>query len=270
MSVGELWDVVSLGRARRRRQVARLVRSHQASDSARSTVRRRSLLFAVVWLVMILVVPRALDRLVSHPSGVGPSQPYTGSYRFLQYEPGRPGTPVTYSPCRPIHVVVNDDLAPPSGQGMLADALVRMHRATGLVFALDGHSDQLPTFGGSTWNRVDRPPVLIGWTTPEADHRLDGGAAGVGGSSASGLGSQRFYVTGEIALDAPQLTEMLDHHDGEAWVEGVLVHELSHVVGLAHVDDPRENMNPHGRRDGRLGLGDRKGLARLGEGPCLG
>ncbi len=50
----------------------------------------------------------------------------------------------------------------------------------------------------------------------------------------------------------------------------MILHELVHVVGLAHVDDPTELMHPESQ-DGvtALGPGDRAGLARLGQGPCV-
>jgi hypothetical protein len=263
MSWGELWDVLSLGRARRRRRLRRLVR-HRPRSSRWGTA-------VAVVVLTLLVGPRAVGHVVAAVEGPrGSTGPYTGTYRFMQFQPGRPGTPVTWSPCRPIHVLVNDNLAPPSGQQLLVQALDRVHRASGLTFVLDGHSDALPTFAGKTWNRVDRPPVLVGWTTPGADPRLAGDVAGVGGSSAAGSGTQKFYVTGEIALDTPALEQLLARPGGVDAVRGVIVHELGHVVGLAHVDDDRELMSPHGRRDGRLGIGDRSGLTRLGEGPCLG
>ena len=50
----------------------------------------------------------------------------------------------------------------------------------------------------------------------------------------------------------------------------MIVHELGHVLGLAHVDDDPETMNKSARRDGWLGPGDRVGLGQAGAGPCYG
>jgi hypothetical protein len=46
------------------------------------------------------------------------------------------------------------------------------------------------------------------------------------------------------------------------------MHELAHVVGLAHVDDPRELMYADNLGHQAFGPGDLTGLAALGRGRC--
>jgi hypothetical protein len=48
----------------------------------------------------------------------------------------------------------------------------------------------------------------------------------------------------------------------------VVLHELGHLVGLAHVNDPQQLMYSRGSTSNGLGPGDLAGLARLGEGAC--
>jgi predicted Zn-dependent protease len=78
------------------------------------------------------------------------------------------------------------------------------------------------------------------------------------------------YVTGLMALDAPDLQETLQHPAGADIVRAVILHELGHVLGLGHVEDPTHLM--HGvstEHNTTLTAGDRAGLAKLGAGQCV-
>ena len=71
-----------------------------------------------------------------------------------------------------------------------------------------------------------------------------------------------------MALDAGAFAEMADQSTGFEQSRAIIMHELGHVVGLDHVDDPDQLMFP--RTTGRLdwGAGDRRGLAAMGAGLC--
>ena len=76
------------------------------------------------------------------------------------------------------------------------------------------------------------------------------------------------YVTGQVVLDAPAFTQAMAVPGGGPVARAIVLHELAHVVGLGHVDDPAELMYPYaGRAD--LGAGDLTGLALLGAGACI-
>ena len=47
-----------------------------------------------------------------------------------------------------------------------------------------------------------------------------------------------------------------------------MLHELAHVVGLAHVSEPMELMFTDNTGQVTFGPGDLEGLARLGSLPC--
>lgn len=93
----------------------------------------------------------------------------------------------------------------------------------------------------------------------------------MGGSSSSKHTSsgQRVYTTGIVALDTPQLVELMAGPDGRAQARAIVTHELAHVVGLGHVDDQQELMHAENVGQTTFRPGDREGLAALGAGRCF-
>ncbi len=205
------------------------------------------------------------------PLGRPGAAPGTGSHAFTEHQADGV-TPVAYDPCRPVHYVVAAEGAPPDADRLVAEAVARVSAATGLQFVADGTTDETwsdhrpayqPDRYGDRW-----APVLVSWATPEQVPALDGPVAGLGGSRAHSAGGPWVYVTGAVTLDADWTSGTLPTPWGRDAVRAVLVHELGHVLGLDHVDDPGELMSPtnEGRVD--LGPGDLTGLARLGRGVC--
>lgn len=190
-----------------------------------------------------------------------------GAYTFMAERDD--GSPVRYDPCTPIHVRVNEANAPEGASRLVRGALDELADATGLVFTDDGATDEDPQdderrgTGDGT-----RPPVLIVWTTPAEHEELKGDTAGVGGSVQSI--DRDWYETGSVLLDAPQLSDWdIDSREGATEVKAVILHELAHVVGLDHVDDPLELMYPRARPGvNSFGPGDLAGLSAVGAGGC--
>lgn len=187
----------------------------------------------------------------------------------------RSGAPVAWDPCRPIAVVVDDRQAPEGADALLDEALATVAEATGLRFDVEGGTDEAPSVDrsrvqperyGDRW-----APVLVAWTDPASVPELAGDVGGLGGSeTAVADDGTAVYVTGTLLLDGPQMQESLRVAGGRDQVLSVLLHELGHVVGLGHVDDPAQLMHPEGQ-PGAAGYaaGDLAGLAHLGEGPCV-
>jgi hypothetical protein len=98
---------------------------------------------------------------------------------------------------------------------------------------------------------------------------LDGDIAGVTYTyRARGPSSGVWHLTsGAVYLDAAALDAGAGPGGEAGWV-AVLRHELGHLAGLDHVDDPGQLMNPVTSDVRTFQAGDRTGLARLGRGAC--
>ena len=189
--------------------------------------------------------------------------------------------PVAFDPCRPIPYVVRVAGQPEGADRLLAEAVAQVSRATGLVFVAEGETSETPdperpptdvARYGDRWS-----PVLIGWQTEAEDPSLAGSVVGQGGSTSVsrstllGAGTPEVFVTGQVVLDSEDLGRLMRQGPtGESAVRAVLMHELAHVVGLDHVADSSQLMNPTQMRGVQtFADGDLTGLAALGAGECV-
>ena len=208
-----------------------------------------------------------------------PSRPrYDQSFRFIRTQRGTT-QPIAYDPCRPIRYVINPNGAPEGAEEITRSAFERLGEVTGLFFESLGTITEAPTSDrtpyspelyGDTW-----APVVIWWTSPEVVAELEGDVAGVGGSvwtwADPNDDDSAVMVSGSVALDAGQIAEISKQQpNGQAQARSVVLHELAHVVGLDHVDDPTQLMNPVGSPlivD--FNSGDLNGLWEVGNGRCF-
>lgn len=228
--------------------------------------------FAEPYLPGADIPPRGVEAADS-PLGQPPSVAASSSYA-LQPTPGDSQPFAAYDPCRPIHYVIRPDNAPAGGERLIHEAVAEISAATGLQFVHDGATTEpftdkrekyQPDRYGKRW-----APVLIAWATPAEVPMLAGDTAGLGGSSYAGAtGGPLVLVAGQVALDAPVLAEMMGWPNGAAAVRGIIIHELGHVVGLDHVNDPSQLMYVGPGGTSTLAEGDLAGLALLGTGECV-
>ncbi len=188
----------------------------------------------------------------------------SGGHAFLIDDDG----PVRFDPCRPVHWVLRPDGAPADGPRLVRRAFAELSLRTGLQFVEDGTTDEAP--------RADRPsvqrdrygdrwaPVLVAWSSGSVDPGLAGRVAAYAGPTAAEDGGPHL-VTGQVVLDRDDLVQSDGRLAVFAWY--ALLHELGHLVGLAHVEDPGQLMHPQGRI-AAYGAGDLRGLAAAGSGPC--
>ena len=214
-----------------------------------------------------LTTDSPLGRPAAAPANPGP-------YTFQSVQPGS-DDPVTYDPCRTVPYVVNTRTAPTGTDNLVRDAVEQISDATGLRFVYKGTTDEAislprppfqPDRYGDRW-----APVLISWSDPAEVPDLAGDIAGIGGSTAISTGGRDpvVFVSGIVAIDGPQVDTIINSsYTGKLQASAVIVHELAHLVGLDHVNDPSQLMHDSsGTVD--LQSGDLAGLTRLGAGPCV-
>jgi hypothetical protein len=163
---------------------------------------------------------------------------------------------------------------PPGGQALVAAAVEQVARATGLVLVRQADAVG-PLPDPETLAEPDddgrHRPVLLAWSDDAELDDLSGDTVALGGGTVwapPGRDGEERLVSGLVALDAPDLALLSAEPDGQERVLGVLLHELSHLVGLAHVDDPDQLLHRESSAV-RLGAGDLRGLRAAGSGPCF-
>ncbi len=218
-------------------------------------------------------VPPAGVEASDSPLGMPPEVLDSDQYSLLA-SPDPQQSLLAFDPCRPIHYVVRGQSKLPGADSVVREAVAQISAATGLRFIDDGETDEKSSDRrrpyqadkyGERW-----APVLIDWSSPEENPGLAGAVAGLGGGQPyKNVDSPWVYVSGQIELDTPQLAEIMLHSGGDSVVRSGITHELGHVLGLGHVNDPTQLMYGGLNSTISLGDGDRAGLARLGRGPCV-
>jgi hypothetical protein len=219
-------------------------------------------------------VPSGPGEVARAPLGAPPlAPPGIGGYAFSLTHAD--GSPVTFDPCRAVHYVVRPGGEPKGGLDLVHWAFGQLSAATGLQFVDDGATDEAPSDTRAPY-QPDRygdrwAPVLVAWSSAAETSMLTKGVLGRAGPdtfSVRHADSERF-VSGLAVFDGAAINRQLRTGD-ESKARAVLLHELGHLVGLAHVTDPYQVMfdtNAYPLAEYRAG--DLRGLEQLGRGRCF-
>lgn len=227
-------------------------------------------------LVALLAWSMVSDPPAEGTAGVAASSDATSS---VAPDPSRPyavwgldhrGAPLRWDACSPIRFVLSEQHAPAHAERDLAAALAVLRDATGLDLQLTGPTAERP--------RVDRPlveddgtgwrwrEVLIAWAHPgEGGMPLTPHDRGVALPVSVRDGGLEAYVTGQVVLNAGRTDLVEGFADRRDAIGATLIHELAHLLGLAHVDDVSQLMSTDpGSGPVVLGPGDLEGLRAIG------
>jgi hypothetical protein len=223
-----------------------------------------------VALLAVLAVPGAgagqLHLTDADALATGTTATATGS--AYSFEALVQGKPVRWNPCAPIHWRYRRSGQVVGGFTQVVRAIARISRVTGTTWVYDGAVTTAPTTAWLPKTTATRPPLLIGWTTAAHSDLLQGQSPGVlGVTRLAWFGVTRNGVTTSAirsAVVALNQSKRLPLTGSVSWYT-VVLHELSHAMGLGHAGSARQIMYPviqRGLTD--LQSGDRTGLAKVG------
>lgn len=171
------------------------------------------------------------------------------------------GTPVRWDPCTPIRWETR--VSDPPWVAELADAAFdEVGSLAGLTFqhVVDDATDAGPDRNVAAEDLGSWEPVLVTLTTPEEVDWLtpDDRALAVP------VAIDQVFVSGQILLNKDEALETDFASRDDSW-GSTLLHEIGHLVGLDHVDDPEQLMYPYPLSGiAEFGDGDLLGLGALG------
>jgi hypothetical protein len=204
-------------------------------------------------------------------------------YEFLYTDSSGEPTGL-FSPCEAVQYEIDITNEPAGSRELLELAIADLEAATGLVFEFAGEI-RINVLADPTQLEEDGPVKIVYLPNGEFNELRNLQGDNNPDEPLAFAGPRVLYLNlekgqsratgGRAVFDT---SWMLDELDGGAadsdprstTIYKIYLHELAHVLGLAHVADETELMHPiqTEANDAGLGPGDLAGLARVGQGAC--
>lgn len=179
------------------------------------------------------------------------------------------GSPVTWKTCT-VQWVYDPSGAPSGAFAVITEAFTKASDLTGIDFVYAGEVQALPQQGWAPARQGEGfEPVQVVWASPASTDVLTGAENAVALPAVLESSEGSALVGGAIVFNRETAGRLsLDFERGSG-LGAVALHEIGHLVGLAHVQESASLMHPGGRQ-WRFGLteGDRAGFAAMGH-HCL-
>ena len=230
-----------------------------------------------VTVLITAAIFAAVPVLAAAPASAA-SASYTLEYTRL---PNGQSVVARWNPCRAHTWKVNLAAVPTkTRRAVLAETLTAMRvlaAKTGMSFTYKGATTEVPRVGSYAKQSAD---IIIAYTTPaKTNYPLAGLVAGLGGyatgmmttTTTTATGAVSTYtgaiIKGFLVIDTPDMLAYFTAGFGTGQRRGnLLLHELGHVVGLGHVNNAGQLMNPilSSRTPNGFAAVELAGLAKIG------
>lgn len=193
------------------------------------------------------------------------------SNEFAFVETNDDGSPVTWDTCEPIGVIVETIGMPDGADGEIEEAVSRLVSATNLNLNYLGTVSGLHSqdwVKESKYYYPDQPPILIGWSPLDSDMPSED-TVGFALTTHTNYYDESQIAGSVVTIHTKRLEELSPGFPRGNSRGAVYMHELSHALGLDHVEESHQLMhatvNPF---NGELTDGDIEGLNLLADKIC--
>ena len=199
---------------------------------------KKSFLLSLVSLAVLALIFTTLSTSLHASAG-----PTTPEYGPTPYMAMNGSSPVRWPACSTIGYKLNLTGAPADAAANVNAALALISTYTRFTFVDEGTTAYIPQ---ENWASTNLPAALtIAWATPATSSLLGGPhELSIGDVAAVGPSGDQHYTDGVVVMDT-SATSNLPSGTGSGDLGLLLLHELSHAMGLNHSHNPNSYMYPY-------------------------